>query len=69
MKPYSSLASSEISPTDESQLLINALTGQVGPGTQVIGYPTNQELVSFSKQCGWCAVVSSELEFRGFNQT
>jgi hypothetical protein len=25
-------------------VLINALTGQVGPGTQVTGYPTNQEL-------------------------
>jgi hypothetical protein len=26
------------------QLLINALTGEVGSGTQVTGYPTNQEL-------------------------
>jgi hypothetical protein len=27
-----------------AQRLINALTGHVGPGTQVTGYPTYQEL-------------------------
>ena len=27
-----------------SQVLINALTGKVGSGTQVTGYPTYQEL-------------------------
>jgi hypothetical protein len=30
----------------KGQRLINALTGEVGPGTQVTGYPTNQELAS-----------------------
>jgi hypothetical protein len=30
-----------------SQVLINALTGKVGPGTQVTGYPTYQALDSF----------------------
>jgi len=28
------------------QVLINAVTGHVGPGTQVTGYPTNQDFDS-----------------------
>ena len=32
------------SPSVDGQLLINALTGQVGTDTKMSGYPTNQEL-------------------------
>jgi len=30
-------------------ILINALTGKVGPSTQMSGYPTNQELAASNK--------------------
>src|SRR5271154_2814391 len=34
----------------DGQLLINALTGEVGPSTQVTGFPTNQELTKFERR-------------------
>jgi len=44
-----------------AQVLINALTGKVGPSTQVTGYPTYQDLAKFNAARIWQTKALTEL--------